>query len=117
MANKAGSAQRKAFKEKLFKEQKGRCFYCNEEMSFAGATLEHLIPREFHGRYNYVNLVLAHRSCNQAVIGLTVVEKVIVHLGKRGLLNADEDTFNEGTLDLEVTSTENLDQEVREGIS
>jgi 5-methylcytosine-specific restriction endonuclease McrA len=62
-------------RERLFKQQKGLCFYCNKRMSLTSrrakgqpaknfATFEHLIRRSEGGKFTKENIVLAHRVCN-----------------------------------------------------
>ena len=62
-------------RDQLLREQKGRCYYCGEQMvgvwrnpfdSPLGMTFDHKVPRAKGGTREGDNLVLAHWQCNQA---------------------------------------------------
>lgn len=46
--------------------QEGRCFYCGEVIPHGAGHVDHVIPRQFLGRDDPWNLVLAHDACNLA---------------------------------------------------
>jgi hypothetical protein len=63
------------WRELLFKEQGGFCFYCHKKMSLTNrrktgqpaknfATFEHLQRRVDGGKFDDDNIVLVHRTCN-----------------------------------------------------
>lgn len=67
--------KKQEWRERLFKEQDGFCFYCHRKMSLVNrrktgqpaknfATFEHLERRADGGRFNSDNIVLVHRICN-----------------------------------------------------
>ena len=51
-------------RNKLFKEQDGKCFYCGEEFSIEQLDIEHLMPRSLTNDESLRNKVLACRMCN-----------------------------------------------------
>ncbi len=63
------------WRELLFREQGGFCFYCHRKMSLTTrrktgqparnfATFEHLVRRVDGGKFEDENIVLVHRVCN-----------------------------------------------------
>lgn len=66
--------QREKLRRKLFEEQDGLCWLCNEPMTLERgdyenpnrrfASFDHVIPKHNGGTAYYTNLKLAHRSCN-----------------------------------------------------
>lgn len=66
--------QKKVFQERLFRQQRGKCAYCNDAVKFSScsrqepktATLDHVVPVSKGGRTSWINLVLACHACNQA---------------------------------------------------
>lgn len=62
-------------RDRLFRRQKGRCFYCDEltvqtvgqgDIPPNAATIDHIVPQSKGGTYEAGNIVLACRTCNQA---------------------------------------------------
>ncbi len=51
-----------------------KCFYCLHELG-ADISIEHLLERSQGGTNDHDNLRLAHKGCNRAVIGLSVMDK------------------------------------------
>ena len=62
------------FRQYLYEEQKGKCYWCNRRMTYnrnssgqpgrSFATFEHLKRKQDGGLTNSVNIVLAHKKCN-----------------------------------------------------
>jgi 5-methylcytosine-specific restriction endonuclease McrA len=52
-----------ASKAEMLRVQRGRCFYCDGEITTKSATRDHLFPRA-SGRQLNLNKVLACRKCN-----------------------------------------------------
>lgn len=50
----------------LWREQRGRCFYCNRQVRKDDATLEHITPKMLQGSNRYINLAMCCPECNQA---------------------------------------------------
>lgn len=49
----------------LLKLQEGRCFYCQQPISEADSSLDHLVPRSSRGPLSKDNLVVCCRPFNQ----------------------------------------------------
>lgn len=64
-------------KERTLLERDGnKCFYCGEEIMDEHMSVEHLLAL-IHGGNNHIsNLVLAHKSCNQKVGHMSVIDKI-----------------------------------------
>lgn len=52
----------------------GTCAICGQPVSFAAATLDHIIPTSRGGRHCYENLQLAHGYCNRRKGSLLMTE-------------------------------------------
>ncbi len=52
-------------KERLFKEQDGKCNACKEELSIKNFEVDHIIPRSKNGADTYENFQLLCPSCNK----------------------------------------------------
>ena len=50
----------------LHEQQNGMCKYCEQEVTLAEATLDHVRPRSMGGTNELSNLVLACPTCNVA---------------------------------------------------
>ena len=62
----------------LFKLQKGLCFYCDNPLSGPkNKAIEHLTPVSKGGTNNWINLVLACKSCNSKKHNKTLAEFAI----------------------------------------
>lgn len=59
-----GGAQRSRTRQRLYKKFKQQCFFCQEEILYSQATIDHLVPRSKGGTDDETNLVLACRTCN-----------------------------------------------------
>jgi 5-methylcytosine-specific restriction endonuclease McrA len=71
LPRRAKSASRQQQHELLWLAQGSGCFLCGGEMGPRGtapdsSTIEHVIPRSAGGSNALGNIVLAHRSCNEA---------------------------------------------------
>lgn len=62
---------RKYLKDWVYKQQKGRCTYCNTPVTRAQATLDHIVPRSLGGGNNKENLCLACQTCNETKGSMT----------------------------------------------
>jgi len=68
------SRTRRVLRAEMFERQSGRCHWCAGRMSIERedaeapnyATFEHLKPKAMGGTDDRANLVLSHRSCNDA---------------------------------------------------
>ena len=54
--------------------QNCRCYYCDQELNFKSATMDHIIPISRGGRSTKGNLVPACAECNQKKHSLAPVE-------------------------------------------
>jgi len=51
-------------KDRIYNEQKGKCFFCEKEFPIGVLTLDHLLPRSLSGDDSLNNLVLSCPECN-----------------------------------------------------
>jgi CRISPR/Cas system Type II protein with McrA/HNH and RuvC-like nuclease domain len=51
-------------KNRIYNEQKGKCFFCEKEFPIGVLTLDHLLPRSLSGDDSLNNLVLSCPECN-----------------------------------------------------
>lgn len=56
----------RVLRDRLWEDQRGRCYYCRRGVRKAEATLDHRCPASRGGEVSYVNGVMACLSCNQA---------------------------------------------------
>lgn len=56
---------RKRWKRRLWREQKGICWLCDQPMGIHEATRDHVLPRSKGGGNERANLRLAHEVCNK----------------------------------------------------
>jgi len=61
---KLKSEPRAAMRAKLFKKQKGRCAYCDQQFPLASLTLDHYLPASAGGMNTESNLRLSCSPCN-----------------------------------------------------
>ena len=66
---------KRRIREHLLKRDGSKCFYCLHELC-DDISIEHLLERSRGGNHGYENLRLAHKACNRAVIGLSVMDKL-----------------------------------------
>lgn len=59
----------------LYERDGPKCFYCLRALG-DDISIEHLLERSRGGTNDRENLRLAHKGCNRAVIGLSVIEKL-----------------------------------------
>jgi hypothetical protein len=52
-------------KRKLYRRDRGLCAYCGDRISEGDAEAEHITPSCKGGKYNWMNLVVSCRPCNQ----------------------------------------------------
>lgn len=64
--NRWSTAQRRAKKAKLFRQQGTRCWLCGKRMRWNEMSFDHIIPRSKGGDNSLDNLALAHVWCNNA---------------------------------------------------
>ena len=55
---------RRKYRERLYREQSGLCFWCAGDMD--EPTIDHVIPISKGGGNGYANVVLSCFECNQA---------------------------------------------------
>jgi len=51
-------------KHNLLLAQQGKCYYCNKQLSFCAATLDHLKPQTRGGKDTIANKVVCCKMCN-----------------------------------------------------
>lgn len=56
-----------ARRQRMAKEQRGRCFFCHLRMLGGDMTFEHLVARRHGGTNKVSNLRIAHAACNSLV--------------------------------------------------
>jgi 5-methylcytosine-specific restriction endonuclease McrA len=64
----------------------GNCFYCDEPISRAKKTKDHLLPKSRHGSDQPYNLVDCCKPCNQLKGMLTLEEFRVVIAFRNGLI-------------------------------
>lgn len=85
------SKERVNFKLALIERDGLNCFYCNQPVTVETVSIEHFVSRTYHGPNHLANLVLAHRSCNEAVGNLSIREKLEVAIGLRKALENNKE--------------------------
>jgi len=55
-----------SLRDRIYARDRGRCFYCNQQVPYEAATLDHRTPRSQGGKSNDRNLVLCCLLCNRA---------------------------------------------------
>jgi len=58
-------------KRSIYARENGRCAYCNRWISYAAATLDHIVPQSLGGGSTWENLVNCCQRCNQRKGGRT----------------------------------------------
>lgn len=53
-------------KKSIYTRDKGRCVYCNKDLNFKEATLDHIVPRSKGGQNTWENLVCCCKNCNHS---------------------------------------------------
>lgn len=56
---------RRQIKKRVYKREKGQCFWCDVALTFEEATLDHIITAGRGGPFKPKNLVLACLPCNK----------------------------------------------------
>lgn len=60
----------------VLEHQKGRCFYCHQELGEPDASLDHLVPRSAGGGDDKLNLVVCCRPLNHFLGNVSVAVKL-----------------------------------------
>ena len=68
-------ARKRKLVDRLLRRDGTKCFYCLHELG-DDISIEHLLERCQGGTNDKENLRLAHKACNRAVIGLSVMDKL-----------------------------------------
>ena len=58
-------ALNKRKRARVLKNQRGKCFFCDEHIVHAGWTIHHIIHKSEGGKDNMSNLAAAHNSCHK----------------------------------------------------
>jgi 5-methylcytosine-specific restriction endonuclease McrA len=58
-------------KRSVFMRDRGACAYCNIQMSYKAATIDHVVPRCQGGTNSWTNVVTACQTCNGKKAGRT----------------------------------------------
>lgn len=56
----------RAWVDKAFVKQQGKCKICHEPMLLQEATGDHVVALSQGGKHHYSNITAAHRSCNSS---------------------------------------------------
>lgn len=73
----SGAARRRRHRIANIRKRDGdHCFYCHKVMDREDMTLEHLLPQHLKASESALNMVLAHKRCNEQAGDLSVAEKV-----------------------------------------
>lgn len=59
-------AEKKILRRSLYHRDGGRCGYCEEKLTFAESTLDHIIPIARGGTSDKLNLITSCAPCNVA---------------------------------------------------
>lgn len=65
MSRGMNPAQKNYVRREVFRRSKGKCWLCGLPVTFAGMTLDHVIPKSKGGTFAVANLRAAHQPCNQ----------------------------------------------------
>src|SRR3990167_5492836 len=61
------------FRQRIYWRDSGKCVYCDEDVAFADATMDHVTPLVHRGRNrSKENIALSCLRCNQAKAQLTL---------------------------------------------
>ena len=68
--------------EKLYKEQKGKCYYCGCSLKEEGYHIEHMMPLSRGGEHSLKNVVLSCPTCNFSK-GSKTVKEFLIYKGEQ----------------------------------
>ena len=59
------SRRKRPSKKTIWTRDKGKCQYCEKDLTIKDCTIDHVIPKSRNGLHTWDNVVIACRKCNQ----------------------------------------------------
>ena len=74
LKQRTGQSNSARRRRRLWKNRLHACYFCEVDLTFEEATIDHLTPQSKGGKHDDMNMVLACRSCNESKGRLTEEE-------------------------------------------